>query len=59
MPDDDSPASRARALAALVVVLVLVVGGFFLARQLAKVSSLEDCLMAGRRNCVPVDPGTR
>lgn len=42
------------ALAALVVLLLMVVGGWFLARHLTSVSRVEDCLMAGRRNCNPI-----
>lgn len=56
MSDDDPPPSRARALAALAVLAVLVLGGFWLSRQLASVSRTEDCVMAGRRNCAPIDP---
>lgn len=52
----DEPPSRARALAALVLLLVLVAGGFVLARHLASVTRTEDCLMAGRRNCAEIRP---
>jgi len=51
---EDPPPSRARALAALVLLAALVVGGWLLARQLASVAGTEDCLMAGRRNCAPI-----
>lgn len=54
MDDDPAPPSRARALAALVLLLALVAGGYLLARHLASVARTEDCLMAGRRNCAPV-----
>ncbi len=56
MTDEDPPPSRARALAALVLLAVLVAGGWLLARQLASVAGTEDCLMAGRRNCAPIKP---
>lgn len=46
--------SRARTLAALLLLLALVAGGFVLARRLAEVAKTEECLMAGRRNCAPV-----
>jgi len=39
----------------LVVVLVLVVISYFLVNALRKESNLEDCLMSGRKNCVPLD----
>ena len=38
------------------VALVLVAGGYVLARHLAEVARVEDCMMAGRRNCVPLRP---
>ncbi len=56
-PPDDPPPSRGRALAALLVVLALVAGGWWLAHTLSATSRLEDCLMAGRRNCAPINPG--
>jgi hypothetical protein len=51
---DEPPPSRARTLAALVLLLALVGGGFVLARHLAEMAKTEECLMAGRRNCAPV-----
>jgi hypothetical protein len=54
--EEDPPPSRARALAALVLLAVLVVGGWLLARHLSSVADTEDCLMAGRRNCAPIRP---
>ncbi len=44
------------ALVALVVILLLVVGGLWLARTLHSVGRLQDCVMAGRSNCAPVQP---
>jgi hypothetical protein len=35
----------------VVIILVLLVGGLFLVHQLRRSSMIEDCLMAGRRNC--------
>lgn len=56
MDDDGSPPpSRARALVALVMLLALVAGGWVLARHLSGVAKTEDCLMAGRRNCAPIN----
>jgi hypothetical protein len=50
--EDYKTAQRQTAsLAAIVVVLVLLVGGLFLVRHLRRASLIEDCLMAGRRNC--------
>ena len=52
--EEPPPPSRARALAALVLLVALVAGGYVLARHLASVAKTEDCLMAGRRNCLPI-----
>lgn len=52
MADDPEPPSRRNALLALVAIALLVVGGIWLARTLHDSSRLEDCLMAGRRNCL-------
>lgn len=54
MTAGEPPPSRARALLALLLLLALVAGGWVLARHLAQVARTEDCLMAGRRNCAPV-----
>jgi hypothetical protein len=56
MTEEEPPPSRARALLALVLLLALVAGGWVLARHLAQVARTEDCLMAGRRNCAPIQP---
>ena len=49
---DDEPPSRRNALVALVVVTVLIGVGWWLGDILAGVSRIQDCVMAGRRNCV-------
>jgi hypothetical protein len=42
-------------LVGVVVVLLLLVGGLFLVQRLRTASMIEDCLLAGHRNCnVPV-----
>jgi len=55
-PRDDGPEpdSRRGAVMGLVLVLVLVVAGYFLLGALKRNADLEDCLMSGRRNCAPV-----
>jgi hypothetical protein len=42
---------------ALVMILVLVVGGWFLIQWLTSSSKLQDCIMSGRKNCAPIDDG--
>ncbi len=49
---DEDPPSRRNSLIALVVVVVLIAGGLWLSDILAGVSHIQDCVMAGRRNCV-------
>jgi hypothetical protein len=47
--------SRRPAVIGLIVVLVLVVVGYFLVTALRQNSAMEDCLMSGRRNCAPIE----
>ena len=50
----DDAARRTAALMGFIVILVLAIAGIVLVRELGKKASLEDCLMAGRRNCAPI-----
>ena len=60
-PSDDrdphEPESRMPVLIGLVVVILLVVAAYWLVQRLHEQGRIEDCLMAGRRNCAPVDTG--
>ncbi len=53
--DDRDPESRRPAVFGLLLVLVLVVAGYFLVTALHSNSQLEDCLMSGRKNCAPIE----
>jgi len=53
--DDRDHDSRRPAVIGLLLVLGLVVAGYFLVTALHSNSQLEDCLMSGRRNCAPID----
>jgi len=56
MPDRDSQnSSQRRSLIALGVVVVLFVVGWILAHELYANGKIEDCVMSGRTNCVPID----
>jgi len=49
---------QTKGLAALAFSLFLVLIGLYLVQRLAAQSRIEDCLMSGRTNCMPVDPTT-
>lgn len=52
---DDDAARRTAALMGFIVVLMLAIAGVVLVRELRISTTIEDCLMAGRRNCAPID----
>jgi hypothetical protein len=39
----------------LIVILLLAIAGVLLVRELREKGRIEDCLMAGRHNCVPIE----
>jgi hypothetical protein len=47
--------NQRRSLIALGVVVFLFLLGWLLAHELYASGKLEDCLMSGRTNCVPLD----
>lgn len=54
--DDDNDEDRqTRSLAGMALILALLVAGLFLVQKLAATSKLQDCIMAGRTNCAPID----
>jgi len=55
---EDGDPSRRGALIALAVIAVLIVGALLLARGLHRNAAIQDCVMSGRRDCVPVTSGT-
>jgi hypothetical protein len=60
MPDNDqNDASRRRSLIALGVVVFLFLVGWLLAHELYANEKIEDCVMSGRTNCVPIDTQSR
>jgi len=57
---DPGPDSRRPAVIGLILVLALVVAGYFLMTALRQNATLEDCLMSGRKNCAPIEvPASR
>jgi len=53
--DEEDEARRTAALMGLVVILVLAIAGVVLVRELRWKAQLEDCLLAGRHNCAPIE----
>jgi hypothetical protein len=54
----DPNGNRRGPLIALVVIVLLFVVGWVLARELYANGKLEDCLLSGRTNCEPIpNPG--
>lgn len=59
-PDPEEDRRRIRSnIAALVFAALLVIVGVYLVRVLAEKSRLEDCLMSGRNNCMPIEAPPR
>ncbi len=50
-----TPDPRRAALIGLIVTLLLVLGGVLLVRVLGRAARLQDCVMAGRTDCAPID----
>jgi hypothetical protein len=59
-PNDPEPdGSRRGALAGLVIAIVLLAIGLWLARELRSASQIQDCVMSGRSNCQPIEAPSR
>ncbi len=56
--NDEQKSSRRRSLIALGVVVFVFVLGWVLAHELYANGKIEDCVMSGRTNCVPIDSQT-
>jgi hypothetical protein len=52
---EEGEARRTGASMGLIVILLLAIAGVWLVRELRRESEIEDCLMQGRRNCVPIE----
>jgi hypothetical protein len=53
--EDGADQRRSAALIGLIIILALAVAGVVLVRELRERSRIEDCLMAGRTNCAPIE----
>ncbi len=54
--DDEEPPNRRGALAAILVLVALAAAGIWLSGALRDTGRIQDCVMAGRKNCAPVTP---
>jgi len=55
-PKPRSGDNRRGAMAGLVIAVVILAIGWWLARDLTAASKMQDCLMSGRRNCNVIEP---
>jgi len=55
-PEQDPGDSRFGAVAGLLVAVVLLAVGVWLARDLSAASKMQDCVMSGRTNCNVIEP---
>ena len=53
---DHEPDNRNGAIAGLVIAVLLLAVGVWLARDLTAASKLQDCVMSGRTNCNVIEP---
>jgi hypothetical protein len=53
-PMNEPPPSRKAAIGALVLIIVLVLGGVWIQRAIRANSLIEDCMLQGRKNCAPI-----
>ena len=51
MSDPDQGGNRRGAIAGLVIAVLLLAAGLWLAHELTATSKMQDCLMSGRTNC--------
>ena len=64
-PSGQTPSSRPKpqtgdnrrgAIAGLIIAIVILGVGLWLARDLTAASKMQDCVMSGRRNCNVIEP---
>ena len=56
---EEGEARRTNASMGLIVILLLAIAGVYLVRELRIKGQIEDCLMQGRRNCMPIEITTQ
>lgn len=55
-PKSPSGDNRRGAIAGLIIALLILGIGWWLARDLTAASKMQDCLMSGRTNCNVIEP---
>ncbi|MBR0950829.1 hypothetical protein [Bradyrhizobium canariense] len=55
-PKRQSGDNRRGAIAGLIIAIVILGVGWWLARDLTSASKMQDCLMSGRSNCNVIEP---
>jgi hypothetical protein len=55
-PERQQGGGRGGAVAGLVIAVVLLAVGVWLAHELTAASKMQDCLMSGRTNCNTIQP---
>jgi hypothetical protein len=55
-PKPQSGDNRRGAIAGLIIAIVILGVGWWLARNLTAASKMQDCLMSGRTNCNVIEP---
>ena len=55
MHDDDDDRKQRQNLIVLAIAVVLVVGSVWLLTKYKQYRDQQDCFLAGRHNCAPVD----
>jgi hypothetical protein len=54
MTDPDQGGNRRGAIAGLLIAVVILAVGLWLAHDLTAASKMQDCLMSGRTNCAVI-----
>lgn len=55
-PKPQAGDNRRGAIAGLIIAIVILGVGWWLARDLTSASKMQDCLMSGRSNCNVIEP---
>jgi hypothetical protein len=53
--DDDAPSTR-QTIVGLVVIALLLIGGWWVMSEMQRHREIGDCIASGRRDCVPILP---